>query len=59
MFSELSLMDKLLTPIILLSMIVGVIIGEFVPGVQKAFDVVRFDKVSVREYPHMYTDPAC
>jgi ACR3 family arsenite transporter len=49
MFSKLGILDKLLTPIILLSMIVGVIIGEFVPGVQAAFDTVRFDSVSVRK----------
>lgn len=30
-------------------MIIGVIIGEFVPNVQEAFDTVRFDSVSVRE----------
>ncbi|KAG6381833.1 arsenical-resistance protein ACR3 [Boletus reticuloceps] len=28
-------------------MVVGVLIGEFVPGVQPAFDTVRFDSVSV------------
>jgi hypothetical protein len=50
LFSELGLLNKLLTPIILLSMIVGVIIGEFVPNVQNAFNTVRFDSVSVREY---------
>lgn len=30
-------------------MIVGVVIGEFVPNVQEAFDTVRFDTVSVRK----------
>lgn len=42
-------MDRLLTPTILLCMIIGVIIGVFVPGVQAAFDTVRFDTVSVRK----------
>ena len=46
--TKLSLLDKLLTPLILLCMIVGVIIGEFVPSVQSAFDTVRFKSVSVR-----------
>lgn len=56
MFSKLGLLDKLLTPIILLSMIIGVIIGEFVPGVQEAFDTVRFDSVSVRSYKLFLTN---
>ncbi|OBZ67187.1 Arsenite resistance protein ArsB [Grifola frondosa] len=44
---KLSILDRLLTPAILLTMIVGVIIGEFVPNVQNAFDTVRFHSVSV------------
>lgn len=48
-FKELSLLDRLLTPIILLAMVVGVLIGVFVPGVQKAFDTVSLNGVSVRE----------
>ncbi|KII92144.1 hypothetical protein PLICRDRAFT_172280 [Plicaturopsis crispa FD-325 SS-3] len=47
LFKELGIMDKLLTPAILVTMIVGVVIGEFVPSVQPAFDTVRFDSVSV------------
>ena len=50
MFNKLGLLDKLLTPIILLSMIIGVVIGEFVPNVQNAFNTVRFDSVSVRKF---------
>ena len=46
---ELSILDRLLTPLVLLSMIVGVIIGEFVPGVQHAFDTATFGDVSLRE----------
>jgi ACR3 family arsenite efflux pump ArsB len=30
-------------------MVIGVIIGEFVPGVQQAFDTVKFYSVSVRK----------
>lgn len=56
MFSKLGLQDKLLTPIILLTMIIGVIIGEFVPNVQAAFDTVRFDSVSAREYHSTHSD---
>ncbi|KAI0958845.1 hypothetical protein AcV7_004546 [Taiwanofungus camphoratus] len=47
LIKKLSLTDKLLTPAILLAMIVGVIIGEFVPNVQPAFDTARFASVSV------------
>ncbi|KZT71017.1 arsenical-resistance protein ACR3 [Daedalea quercina L-15889] len=43
---KLSLTDKLLTPAILIAMVVGVIIGEFAPGVQSAFDTARFASVS-------------
>ena len=43
-----SILDRLLTPTILICMIVGVIIGEFVPNVQRAFDTARFQGVSVR-----------
>ncbi|KAK7688387.1 hypothetical protein QCA50_008760 [Cerrena zonata] len=46
-FKQLSLLDRLLTPLILLCMIVGVIIGEFVPNVQAAFDTVQLRSVSV------------
>ncbi|KAL6298250.1 sodium bile acid symporter family-domain-containing protein [Sparassis latifolia] len=44
---RLSIIDRLLTPAILLAMITGVLIGEFVPGVQAAFDTVRLQSVSV------------
>lgn len=47
-FMELSWADRLLTPAILLAMIVGVIIGEFVPGIQQAFDLAQFRGVSAR-----------
>lgn len=49
-FMELSWTDRLLTPAILLSMIAGVIIGEFVHGVQNAFDLAQFRGVSARSY---------
>ncbi|KAF8660457.1 hypothetical protein AX16_001637 [Volvariella volvacea WC 439] len=47
LFKKLGLLDKLLSPLIILVMIIGVVIGEFVPGVQEAFDTVHFDTVSV------------
>jgi hypothetical protein len=50
LFKKLSIFDRFLTPAILLAMIIGVIIGEFVPNVQHAFDTIRFDSVSVREW---------
>ena len=49
--SRLSLLDRLLAPLILLCMIVGVLIGVFVNGVQEAFNTVEFHGVSVRESP--------
>ena len=39
-----------MTPAILVCMVVGVVIGEFVPNVQRAFDGVQFRGVSVRTY---------
>ena len=47
--TKLSALDRLLTPFILLAMIIGVLIGEFVTGVQDAFNTVTFNGVSVRE----------
>ncbi|KAG1763676.1 sodium bile acid symporter family-domain-containing protein [Suillus occidentalis] len=47
LFQKLSILDRLLTPAILVCMIVGVVIGEFAPGVQQAFDTVKFYSVSV------------
>ncbi|KAF9555206.1 arsenical-resistance protein ACR3 [Agrocybe pediades] len=46
-FKELSIMDKMLTPLVLLSMIIGVIIGEFVPRVREALDTAKFQSVSI------------
>ncbi|KAH9990653.1 sodium bile acid symporter family-domain-containing protein [Russula compacta] len=47
LFKKLSIVDRLLTPAILVAMIIGVVIGEFAPNVQHAFDTIRFDSVSV------------
>ena len=49
LFQKLSILDRLLTPAILVCMVVGVVIGEFVPGMQQAFDTVKFYSVSVRK----------
>ena len=46
---KLGILDKLLSPLIILFMILGVVIGEFSPHVQKAFDAIDFHGVSVRE----------
>ncbi|KAJ3513440.1 hypothetical protein NLJ89_g2944 [Agrocybe chaxingu] len=46
-FKELSILDKLLTPFVFISMIVGIIIGEFAPGVRDALDTAKFVGVSV------------
>ena len=48
-FLGLSIQDRLLSPLIVLAMIIGVIIGEFCPNAQHALDTVRFDSVSVRQ----------
>jgi hypothetical protein len=47
-FKNLGLLDKLLTPLILLCMIGGVLIGVYVPNVQQKFDTVHFNGVSLR-----------
>ena len=39
-------------------MILGVVIGEFAPHVQEAFDTVRFDSVSVRTSARRRSDYA-
>lgn len=46
---KLSLLDKLLTPLVLASMVLGVILGEFVPSMRDALDAARFDTVSLRK----------
>ena len=45
-------MDRLLTPLILICMIIGVAVGACVNGVQDAFDTIRFHDVSVRTFFH-------
>ncbi|KAM5532850.1 hypothetical protein V8D89_013491 [Ganoderma adspersum] len=45
---KLGILDRLLTPAILVCMVVGVLIGNYVPGVQAAFDTARFQSVSAR-----------
>lgn len=49
MFQELSLLDRMLTPLILIFMIVGVIIGHYAPEVKDALDTVKFYGVSARK----------
>ncbi|KAJ6550280.1 sodium bile acid symporter family-domain-containing protein [Mycena capillaripes] len=46
-FKRLSIFDRLLTPAVLIAMIVGVLIGVYVPTVQTAFNTARFDGVSI------------
>ena len=48
-FKKLGILDKLLSPLIILFMILGVVIGEYAPHVQQTFDVIDFHGVSVRE----------
>lgn len=54
LLKELSWLDRLLTPLVLLSMIVGVIIGEFVSGVQEAFNTATFADVSLRKSSFLF-----
>ncbi|KAK7049239.1 arsenicals resistance [Paramarasmius palmivorus] len=44
--SQLGVLDRLLTPIILVCMVIGVILGNYVNGVQEAFNTVQFHNVS-------------
>jgi hypothetical protein len=54
-FQELSLQDKLLTPFVLLSMILGVIIGEFAPSVREKLDTAKFQSVSLRKSRSLFS----
>ncbi|KAI3608071.1 putative arsenite efflux transporter [Moniliophthora roreri] len=44
--SQLGIFDRLLTPTILVCMVIGVVLGNYVPEVRNAFDTVRFHNVS-------------
>ncbi|EAU91316.2 arsenite transporter [Coprinopsis cinerea okayama7 len=50
-FSELSIFDKLLTPLIIVTMVVGVVLGEYVPSIKDGLDAAKFHNVSLRMYP--------
>lgn len=41
-------MDKLLSPLIILAMVGGTLLSQFVPGVQEAFDTATIRGVSAR-----------
>lgn len=59
LFRELSLFDKLLTPLILVFMIIGIVIGEFSPSIRDALNTVQFHSVSVREFPRYVKSRKC
>ncbi|KAJ3565905.1 hypothetical protein NP233_g7344 [Leucocoprinus birnbaumii] len=44
---KLSVLDRLLSPLILLAMILGVVLSEFAPGFRERLNTVHFDSVSV------------
>ncbi|KAM6499650.1 arsenical-resistance protein ACR3 [Amanita muscaria] len=46
-FRRLSIQDRLLSPLIIIVMVVGVVVGEYHQNVQHAFETVRFYGVSV------------
>ena len=48
---SLSILDRLLAPLVLLAMILGVIIGVYAPNVQNAFNGAKLAGTSVRPYP--------
>jgi hypothetical protein len=48
-FLGLSTQDRLLSPLIFVTMIIGIVIGEFCPNVQHALDIAHFNGVSVRQ----------
>ena len=47
-FKELSILDRLLTPLVFITMVVGVVLGEFAPSVRNALNTAKFDGVSIR-----------
>jgi len=47
-FKELSILDRLLTPFVFIAMVVGVVIGEFAPSVQRTLNTAKFHGVSIR-----------
>lgn len=47
---KLSLLDRLLTPLILLAMIIGIVAGILAPDVQDVFNSLEFRGVSLREH---------
>lgn len=49
-WKQLSVLDRLLSPLILLAMILGVILSEFAPRVREALNTTHFNGVSVRQY---------
>ena len=49
-FKELSILDRLTTPLVFIAMVVGVIIGEFAPGIRSALDIAKFNGVSIRAW---------
>lgn len=57
-FRELSITDRLLTPLILCSMILGVVLGEFAPKMREALNAAKFDKVSLRKSISLFQNSA-
>jgi ACR3 family arsenite transporter len=49
LLTSLSILDRFLAILVLLAMIIGVIIGVYAPGVQKAFNGAKFAGTSVRK----------
>jgi ACR3 family arsenite transporter len=46
-FRELSIQDRLLSPLIIVVMVIGVVVGNYRPNIQHAFQTARFYGVSV------------
>ena len=49
LLGSLSVLDRWLAPIVLLAMILGIIIGEYAPNVDKSFNGAKFADTSVRQ----------
>ena len=49
-FKELSILDQLLTPLVFITMVVGVVLGEFAPSIRNALNTAKFDGVSIRAH---------
>jgi len=53
-FKELSILDRMLTPLVFVAMVVGILLGEYVPSIRTALDTAKLDSVSLRTFCATY-----